>query len=522
MTVSALRGEGNPRRMRTAVAQTTNIPNNTTHLYVPDDMRETVRFMSIPSGIVKIHRGRNNYAGMRPRARRCWRQPVVSDLFTTPAALSHKETPPEPLAARMRPRTLDEVAGQQHILAPGKLLRRAIESDCFTALIFYGPPGTGKTSLASVIARTTGSRFETLSGVESNVAEIRAKIDQARTWRELRGETSILFIDEIHRFNKAQQDVLLPHIERGVVRFIGATTHNPYFHVNSPLVSRAQIFQLEPVPVDDVVMVLERALTDSERGFGALTIEAAPEALRHLAEKSDGDVRKALTAIELAVLTTPADHDGVVRLTLAVAEESIQRKSVVYDADGDAHYDTISAFIKSIRGSDPDAALYWLAKMLHAGEDPRFISRRLVIAASEDIGLADSGALRVALDAHHALEFVGLPEGRIPLAHATVYLACSPKSNTAYAALGRAMEDVEQGRTLAVPPHLRTKTRKKLAAASGQDEESMRYLYAHDFEGAYVPQAYLPEGRIYYQPGEQGMEKRIKERLDFWRNQLGG
>jgi len=421
----------------------------------------------------------------------------------------------------MRPRTLDEVAGQQHILAPGKLLRRAIESDCFTSLIFHGPPGTGKTTLASVIARTSGSRFEALNGVESNVAEIRAKIDQARTWRELRGETTILFIDEIHRFNKAQQDVLLPHIERGVVRFIGATTHNPYFHVNSPLVSRSQIFQLEPVPVEALIGVLERALADAGQGLGGMNIQADAPALHHLAEKSDGDVRKALTALELAALTTPPGPDGVVRFTLAIAEESIQRKAVVYDADGDAHYDTASAFIKSIRGSDPDAALYWLAKMLHAGEDPRFISRRLVIAASEDIGLADSNALRVALDAHHALEFVGLPEGRIPLAHATVYLATAPKSNTAYAALAKAQEDVEQGRTLAVPPHLRTATRKKLAAASGQSEESMRYLYAHDFEGAYVPQAYLPEGRVYYQPGDQGMEKRIKERLDFWRSQPG-
>ena len=418
----------------------------------------------------------------------------------------------------MRPRSLEEVAGQQHILAPGKLLRRAIESDRFTSLIFYGPPGTGKTTLANVIARTTGSRFESLNGVESNVAEIRSKIDQARTWRELRGETTILFIDEIHRFNKAQQDVLLPHIERGIVRFIGATTHNPYFHVNSPLVSRSQIFQLEPVPVDDVVAVLQRALADHERGLGEYRIEAAAAALRHLAEKSDGDVRKALTALELAGLTTPADEDGIVRLTLAVAEESIQRKAVVYDTDGDAHYDTASAFIKSIRGSDPDAALYWLAKMLHAGEDPRFISRRLVIAASEDIGLADSNALRVALDAHGALEFVGMPEGRIPLAHATVYLATAPKSNTAYAALGRAVADVENGRTLAVPPHLRTKTRKKLAAASGESEEAMKYLYSHDFEGAYVPQAYLLEGRTYYQAGDQGMEKRIKERLEFWRN----
>ena len=444
---------------------------------------------------------------------------TVSDLFTTPTALSAKPNPAEPLAARMRPRSLGEVAGQQHILAPGKLLRRAIESDRFTSLIFYGPPGTGKTTLASVIARTTGSRFESLNGVESNVAEIRAKIDQARTWRDLRGETTILFIDEIHRFNKAQQDVLLPHIERGVVRFIGATTHNPYFHVNSPLVSRSQIFQLEPVPVDDIIGVLETALSDAERGLGNYQVAADPAALRHISEKSDGDVRKALSALELAVLTTP-DAGGAVHLTLAVAEESIQRKAVVYDMDGDAHHDTISAFIKSIRGSDPDAALYWLAKMLHAGEDPRFISRRLVISASEDIGLADSNALRVALDAHSAFEFVGMPEGRIPLAHATVYLATAPKSNTAYAALGRAMDDVENGRTLAVPVHLRTNTRKKLAAASGETEAAMKYLYAHDFEGAYVPQAYLPEGKIYYQPGDQGMEKRIRERLDYWRSNM--
>ena len=417
----------------------------------------------------------------------------------------------------MRPRSLDEVAGQRHILAEGKLLRRAIESDRFTSLILYGPPGTGKTTLASVIAGTTGSRFESLNGVESNVAEIRAKIDQARTWRELRGETTILFIDEIHRFNKAQQDVLLPHIERGVVRFIGATTHNPYFHVNSPLVSRSQIFQLEPVPVDDIVRVLSLALTDVERGLGAANVAADPEALRHLAEKSDGDVRKALSALELAALTTASNDLGEIRITLAVAEESIQRKAIVYDMDGDAHHDTISAFIKSIRGSDPDAALYWLAKMLHAGEDPRFISRRLVIAASEDIGLADSGALRVALDAHHAFEFVGMPEGRIPLAHATVYLATAPKSNTAYAALGEAMNDVEKGRTLAVPVHLRTGTRKKLAISSGESEEATKYHYAHDFEGAHVPQAYLPEGRIYYHPGNQGLEKRIRERMDFWR-----
>ncbi|OYV04768.1 MAG: AAA family ATPase [Verrucomicrobiales bacterium VVV1] len=421
----------------------------------------------------------------------------------------------------MRPHTLEEIAGQQHILAPGKLLRRAIESDRFTSLIFYGPPGTGKTTLAHVIARSTGSRFEALNGVESNVAEIRAKIDQARTWRDLRGETTILFIDEIHRFNKSQQDVLLPHIERGTVRFIGATTHNPYFYVNSPLVSRSQVFQLEPVSLEDIVSVLERAMNDAEQGLGGNNIQAAPEALRHLSEKSDGDVRKALTALELAALTTPPDDDGIVRVTLEVAEESIQKKAIVYDADGDAHYDTASAFIKSIRGSDPDAALYWLAKMLQAGEDPRFIARRLVISASEDIGLADSGALRVAVDAHHAVEFIGMPEGRITLAHATVYLATAPKSNRAYAALGKAMADIEQGRTLAVPPHLRTRTRKKLAAASGETDEAMRYLYSHDYDGAYVPQAYLPEGRTYYEPSDEGLEKRIRERLEHWRSQRG-
>lgn len=456
----------------------------------------------------------------------------MSDLFPSEPQPREPDAPnpDEPLASRMRPRTIDEIAGQSHILGEGKLLRRAIESDRFTSLIFYGPPGTGKTSLAAVVARSTGSRFEALNGVESNVAEIRAKIDQARTWRDLRGQTTILFIDEIHRFNKAQQDVLLPHIERGTVRFIGATTHNPYFHVNSPLVSRSQIFQLEAVPTDELLPVLERALADSERGLGGMHVHADPEALRHLAEMSDGDVRKALTALELAVLTTPAseekDHDrdghatgGGIHLTLAVAEESIQRKAVVYDADGDAHYDTASAFIKSIRGSDPDAALYWLAKMLHAGEDPRFIARRLVISASEDIGLADSNALRVAIAAQQAFEFVGLPEGRIPLAHATVYLATAPKSNSAYAALGEAMKDVEQGRTLAVPEHLRTKTRKKLAKASGTEDEKFRYLYAHDYEGGYVPQAYLPEGRRYFHPTENGLEKRIKERLDYWRNQ---
>jgi putative ATPase len=445
----------------------------------------------------------------------------MDSLFVDPAEDAPK--PPagsnEPLAARMRPQTLDEIGGQQHILAEGKLLRRAIEADRFTSLIFYGPPGTGKTTLAAVIANSTGSRFESLNGVESNVAEIRAKIEQARTYTKLRDQTTILFIDEIHRFNKAQQDVLLPHIERGTVRFIGATTHNPYFYVNSPLVSRSQVFQLEPLAPEDILPLLERALADPERGLGGYRVVAEPAALRHLSEKANGDARKGITALELAIVTTPPGEDGSVHLTLSVAEESIQHKAVLYDADGDQHYDTISAFIKSIRGSDPDAALYWLAKMLTAGEDPRFIARRLVIAASEDIGLADSNALRVALAAQQAFEFIGMPEGRIPLAHATVYLATAPKSNSAYAALGEAMRDIESHRTLAVPEHLRTKFRKKLAAESGADEAAMQYLYSHDYDGNFVPQAYLPEGRTYYTPTENGLEKRIKERLAHWRRQ---
>lgn len=428
-------------------------------------------------------------------------------------------SPNEPLAARMRPRVLDEIVGQEHILAEGKLLRRAIEADRFTSLIFYGPPGTGKTTLANVIAHSTGSRFESLNGVESNVAEIRAKIEAARTYSKLRDQTTILFIDEIHRFNKAQQDVLLPHLERGTVRFIGATTHNPYFYVNSPLVSRSQIFQLEPVEAQHLLILLERALSDQERGFGNLKITSHPDALEHLAHKADGDARKALTALELAVLTTPP-VDGAITIDLAVAEESIQQKAILYDADGDQHYDTISAFIKSIRGSDPDAALYWLAKMLHAGEDPRFIARRLVISASEDIGLADSSALQIAIAAQQAFEFVGMPEGRIPLAHATVHLATAPKSNSAYAALGEAQADVAQGATLPVPEHLRTKFRKKLAVESGADQAAMQYLYSHDYDGNFTPQAYLPQGRKYYTPTSNGMEKRIQERIAHWRSQF--
>lgn len=420
-----------------------------------------------------------------------------------------------PLAARMRPRTLDEVAGQKHLLAPGKLLRRAIETDRFTSLIFYGPPGVGKTTLAAVIARTTDAHFVMLNGVESNVAEIRERIAQARMRMSMHNRKTVMFVDELHRFNKAQQDVLLPHLEQGTVRFIGATTENPYFAINSPLLSRSQVFPLESIEEDELVELLKRAIADKARGLGGYNPQVSDEALRHLAAKADGDVRKALTALEVGVLSTPPGKDGRVVVDLDVAEESIQKKAIKYDKLGDGHYDTISAFIKSMRGSDPDAALYWLAMMLEAGEDIRFIARRIVIAASEDVGLADSNALRVAIDAARAAEMVGMPEARIPLAHATVYLATAPKSNSAYMGVSAAMKDVREGKTLAVPEHLRTPTRKKLASAGGAEDEKLKYLYAHDYMDNYVPQSYLPEGRHYYTPTNNGLEQRIAERMEL-------
>lgn len=425
-----------------------------------------------------------------------------------------------PLAARMRPTTLEEVAGQKHLLAPGKLLRRAIETDRFSSLIFYGPPGVGKTTLAYVIAKQTSAYFVMLNGVESNKSEMQEKIAEARTRMALHGQKTILFVDELHRFNKAQQDVLLPHLEKGVVRFIGATTENPYFAINSAMLSRSQIFPLEPVPEEEIIGLLKRATSDQELGLGNIRTEIEEEAYSHLALKADGDARKALTALEVAVLSTPPSEDGVIRINLTVAEESIQKKAIRYDRAGDGHYDTISAFIKSMRGSDPDAALYWLAFMLNAGEDIRFIARRIVICASEDVGLADSNALRVAMDAARAVEMLGMPEARIPLAHATVYVATAPKSNSAYTALSAAMQDVKEGRTLAVPDHLATPTRKKLARLRGASKEETTYKYAHDYgEDHFVPQAYLPEGRVYYHPTRNGLELRIGERMEYLRRQ---
>ena len=436
----------------------------------------------------------------------------AADPSPPPADVAQRQ----PLAARMRPRTLDEYTGQSHILGPGQLLRRAIEADRIQSLIFYGPPGTGKTSLAHIIARQTRSKFERLSGVESNVADMRRVLSGAINRLENTGQPTILFIDEIHRFNKSQQDVLLPDVESGVIKLIGATTHNPFFFVNSPLVSRSQIFELRPLTEEDLFALLQKALTDSERGLGHLKILANENALRHLARISDGDARKALNSVEIAALTTAPEQDGTVRITLAVAEQSIQKKAVVYDGDGDAHYDTISAYIKSMRGSDADAALYWLAKMIHAGEDPRFIARRMVICAAEDVGLADPMALVLANAALAAAEFVGWPEARIPLAEATIYIATASKSNSAYLAIDAALADVRSGRTLPVPEALRD------AHYGGAERlgHGKGYAYAHDGENHFVAQDYLGTDKVYYKPTDQGMEKKIKERTEKWRAQF--
>jgi putative ATPase len=362
-----------------------------------------------------------------------------------------------PLAARMRPRTLEEFVGQEHILAPGKLLRRAIEADRLPSVIFSGPPGTGKTTLAHVIADMTRAKFERLSGVESNVAEMRKVVASAANRLRTSGQKTILFVDEIHHFNKAQQDILLPDVESGNLRLIGATTYNPFFYVNSALVSRSQVFQLESLGVEQLETLIDRALADKERGLGHYKVQMDPGARTHLAKLADGDARKCLNALEVGVLTTPPGEKGVVHFTLSVAEDSIQQKAIVYDKKGDAHYDTISAFIKSMRASDENGAIYWLAKMLHAGEDFRFIARRIVIFASEDVGLADPEALPLAIATQQAVEFVGMPEARIPLAHATAYMCRAKKSREAYEALGAATEEIESEQTTRVPERLKNK-----------------------------------------------------------------
>lgn len=423
-----------------------------------------------------------------------------------------------PLASRMRPRTLEEYAGQRHILGEGKLLRRAIEADRVQSLILYGPPGTGKTSLAQLIASRTRARFERLSGVESNVADMRRVLSTAANRLANAGQPTILFIDEIHRFNKSQQDVLLPDVESGVVKLIGATTHNPFFFVNAPLVSRSQIFELQPLDQAELLGLLERAMADRERGLGAMALEVEPGALEHLSRIADGDARKALNALELAALTTPHSGGGKIRITMAIAEECIQKKAIVYDGDGDAHYDTISAFIKSMRGSDPDATLYWLAKMIHAGEDPRYITRRILVHAAEDVGLADPLALVVAHAAHAAAEIIGWPEARIPIAEAALYIATANKSHSVITAIDTALEDVKSGRTLPVPTHLRDghyAGAKRLGHGEG-------YVYPHDAPGHHVAQDYLGAARRFYEPSDQGHERKIRERLEAWRKAPGG
>lgn len=407
----------------------------------------------------------------------------MHDLFEGEQTESESVNKAAPLATRMRPRTLDEFVGQEHILAPGKLLRRAIEADRLPSVILSGPPGTGKTTLAHIIADMTNAKFERLSGVESNVAEMRKTLAAATNRIRTSGKKTILFIDEIHHFNKAQQDILLPDVESGNLRLIGATTYNPFFYVNSALVSRSQVFQLNPLTVEQLEALIDRALTDKERGLGNYKVKMDADAKTHLAKLSDGDARKCLNALEIGVLTTPpvgagtggavprksekhktkaaitdpGYSDGVIHFTLAVAEESIQQKAVVYDRAGDAHYDTISAFIKSMRGSDEKGAMYWLAKMLHAGEDFRFIARRIVIFASEDVGLADPEALPLAIATQQAVEFVGMPEAQIPLAHATAYMCRAKKSRESYEALNEAKEQIEAEHTKRVPEHLKNK-----------------------------------------------------------------
>ena len=404
----------------------------------------------------------------------------------------------EPLAARVRPRTLGEFAGQSHILGEGKLLRRMLAAERLGSVILFGPPGTGKTTLAHLIARHTDSRFTALNAAAAGVKEVRGVLAAAADALAADGTRTVLFLDELHRFNRAQQDVLLPDVESGSVILIGATTANPYFALVGPLLSRSTVFELKPLSIDEVESVLRRALSDSERGLGDAGVAVADDAVRFLATICEGDARRALTGLEVAVRSVGRGAT----VDLEVAEQSVQRKSLHHDGTGDEHYDVISAFIKSMRGSDPDAAVYWLARMIEAGEDPRFLARRIVICAAEDVGNADPQALVVAQAAAHALEFVGMPEGRIPLAQAAIYVATAPKSNSAYKAIDAALKDVRENRVLAVPPALKDPN----SGGSRQTPGPRGYLYPHDYEGGWVEQDYLPEPRRFWEPTGRGRD----------------
>ena len=424
----------------------------------------------------------------------------------------------EPLSVRMRPRTLDEFVGQQSFIGEGKLLRRTLEADRITSALFYGPPGTGKTTLAMIIAATTRAHFEQVNAAAVGVKEIREILTAARDRLETGGQRTILFVDELHRFNRPQQDVLLDDVENGVVILIGATTENPFFALNTPLVSRSQIFQFEPLSNDDIKTLLHRAICDVERGLGTYRVTLTDEAADHLADMSDGDARRALTALEIAVLSQsdrPGDKSPAV-VDLKTSADSIQRKAIQYDAAGDTHYDAISAMIKSIRGSDPDAAVYWLARMLEAGEDPRFVARRIVIAAAEDIGNADPHGLVLAQAAADATQMVGMPECQLALAQAAIYLACAPKSNAAAKAIWSATDDVRSGRTLPVPKHLRStgySGAKRLGSGEG-------YRYPHDAKDAIVPQEYLGVDKVYYTPTDRGTEAVLRAYLEKVRGKV--
>ncbi len=421
-----------------------------------------------------------------------------------------------PLALRMRPRDLEEFVGQREVVGEGTYLRKAIEEDRLLTAIFWGPPGSGKTTLAQIVANLTHAHFQQISAVTSGVAEVRKLIRDAEDRLAMQGQKTILFIDEIHRFNKAQQDALLPAVEKGIITLIGATTENPYFEVNSALVSRSKIFRLNPLSADEVRTIVKRTLADGERGLENLHLDIEEDALEHMVQTAGGDARVALNTLEAASLLAEQRDDSR-HVSLKTAEEAAQRKALLYDKSGDAHYDTVSAFIKSMRGSDPDAALYWLARMLYAGEDARFIVRRMIIFASEDVGLADSSALLVAEAAARSVEFVGLPECQLNLAHAVLYLALAPKSNSAITGITAARKEVEDGATPPVPPHLRD-SHYPGAKILGHGTD---YFYPHNYPGHYVPQEYLPEGMedgAYYRPGTQGKEAEIVRK---WRQALG-